>query len=1281
MAEDQSSPDKSKQLNDRLSYLEMVARDTAARLYEIEKRLGLVFHAVPRDLETPPEVKREDQRSESARGIEDAVKPGTSVTETHGSDSVSPDISPSEPIDFHQLPEQSGAELVSMPPTAVASQESEATASPFALPEPSGPAIVSLPPTAVASQESEAMAPPTAVHPITPATRAEQMQQTQTHRSVDASGESPDLESRIGGRWLLWIGIIAISFGVAFFLKYAFDKEWITPGWRINIGIAIGLGFLIGAERLRGRYPVYASGLTGGGIFILYLSIFVGFNTYALIPRVLALALMAAVTATASLLAARYSALSIAILGLIGGFLTPILLSTGVDNEAGLFSYIVLLDLGVLALAYSKHWRSLNFIAYGATLVMFAGWWFRWYTPEKLWATILFLTLFFMIFALLAVLHNVINRRPTRWLDLGMVFSNAILYFSTSYELLDDKYHSILGLFAVLVSAFYMGLGYFTYSRDREDKLLIFTFLGLAFLFAVLAVPIQLDQHWVTMCWALEGAAMTWIGLRVEDRTSRYASLLVFGIALGHWFNTDVREFAYHTNESFLPLLNRRALSCAVLVGALAATAVFYKRMKSNVGDPERSMFSGLYLLAANTLAVILLSIDAIDYFEQAKASASGRDYLSSVGNSKALTLTALWAIYGAGTLFVGVTRRLRPLRYLALILLGGATIKVLLVDLRYYDESWHSLILNQTFLALASIVAALALSARFYARGMEPNDEERNTVLPLLIGAANLLAVVALAAEALGHFDRAQAIASGEATARLENAKQLALSAVWIIYGASALIIGIRRRSQAVRIGSLILLVIATFKVLAVDLDYYNAGWHTLLVNPTFAAFALLIIALVAGAWFYSRAEDIGDKERTTVIPMLVGAINVLALVALSAEALGYFDRAQAIATGDAIAPLENTKQLALSAVWTIYGATALIIGIRRRLEDVRTGALILLGLAAVKVVAIDLRYYKAGWHTLLINPTFAAFALLMIALVAGAWFYSHADDIGERERAAVIPALVGAANLLAIIALSAEAIGYFDRAQAHAQLATEVAQLGNNEQFVLSALWTIFGAALLIGGIKRGLKPFRSAGLLLLAVVILKMGVADVNYYRAPWHTLIFNETFAAFALLILALSLSLWFYSRAENRERPLIVPYIVGVVNVLAIVALSTEVLGYFGKNLRAGGISEDQIRNLHLARQLWLSLVWAIYGGAMLTVGIARRSKLLRVMALLLLGLTIFKVFLFDLSSLDKLYRIVSFIVLGAILLAVSFLYQRYRQRMAEFIGETNAEAPVSSESH
>src|SRR6185312_1948052 len=133
------------------------------------------------------------------------------------------------------------------------------------------------------------------------------------------------------------------------------------------------------------------------GLAILYLAIwFASQNRYNLIPQMLAFILMAGVTATGSLLAARYDALPIAVLALIGGFLTPILLSTGVDDETGLFGYIALLDAGVLALAYSKQWRSLNYLSFIATILMFVAWMEKWYGPEKLWTTIFFLTLFLM---------------------------------------------------------------------------------------------------------------------------------------------------------------------------------------------------------------------------------------------------------------------------------------------------------------------------------------------------------------------------------------------------------------------------------------------------------------------------------------------------------------------------------------------------------------------------------------------------------------------------------------------------------------------------------------------------------------------------------------------------------------------------------------------------------------------------------------------------------------------------------------------------------------------
>ncbi|HSO76855.1 MAG TPA: DUF2339 domain-containing protein, partial [Blastocatellia bacterium] len=650
-----------------------------------------------------------------------------------------------------------------------------------------------------------------------------------------------------------------------------------------------------------------------------------------------------------------------------------------------------------LALAYSKQWRSLNYLAFGGTILMFGAWMDEWYGAEKLWTTIFFLTLFFVIFALLAVLYNIVNKRPATWPDLALVLTNALLYFGTSYELLDDAQHSGLGVFAVLVSGFYLALGYVTNHRDREDTLLVYTFVGLAVLFAVLAVPIQFDQHWVTIAWALEGAVLTLIGLKADDRTSRYAALVVFAIAVSHWATVDVHDFAFSAASNFVPLLNRRSLSGGVLVAALAAAAFFYKRYGETADESERSNLVGLYVLGANLLALALLSIDANDYFEQARSRqpgvTSGNEALGRVIGGHRLTLTALWAIYGAAMLIAGIARRLKALRVVALLLLGLTTIKVLVADSRHYDASWHFLILNNTF-----------------------------------------------------------------------------------------------------------------------------------------AAFALVIAALAVCAWFYWKAEDIDKSERTFVATALILIANLLAVIALSAEAVGYFDRGLAITRGPTADELENTKQLTLSVLWSIYATIALCIGINRGEKVVRWGALCLLTLTEVKLLVIDLGYHDAEWHRLVFNQTFSAFAILVAALACAVAFYARADRVPEPERTTAINSLMAVANLFAIIGLSAEAIGHY---------------------------------------------------------------------------------------------------------------------------------------GQLIRGGGLASDMMIDLHLAQRLSLSVVWMVYGGAMLAIGLWRRNRLLRIMALALLGLTICKVFFFDLASLQKLYRIISFIVLGLILLGVSFLYQRLRQQMVE----------------
>jgi uncharacterized membrane protein len=787
MAEDNSSRDRIEELNKRLDYLESISRETIARLYSIEMRLGIARSAADQGAARGPEP---DRRSVAGAKAGAAVESPPHVPSTR----------------------------------------------------PPGTTDVSRPESAPQQQ------PP--AQPLRPPVLARARPKSRG-----------DLEALIGGSWFNRIGIIAIAIGVAFFLKYAFDNQWIGPWGRVLIGAAIGLGFLIGGERLRPRYQNYAYGLTGGGVLILYLSIYAahGFFSEPLIGQLSAFTCMAAVTAMASLLSARYGALPVAFLGLIGGFLTPILLSTGVDNEAGLFTYVALLDVGVLALAYSKQWRSLNYSAFIATVLMFAAWALEWYTREKLWTTVFFLTLFFIIFSALAVLYNIVNRRRTAWADLSLVFANGLLYFSSSYMLLEGIYRGGLGLFAVLVSAFYLALSYLTYSRDREDRLLLYTFLGLSFLFAVLAVPIQFRQHWVTMAWAVEGAVMTWVGLRVNDRTSRYAALAVFLIAATHWAFADAHYFAYQAGETFVPLLNRRALSCAVFVAALAAAAAFYNRGGYGADTEERSMFTGLYVLGANALAVTLLTLDANDYFAQLAARTQGQagaagDFASAgparqINNARELTLSVLWSAYGLTALVVGVTRRLKPLRVAALLLLAITAVKVLAVDLKYYDAAWHMPVFNQTFAAFASLIAAMSAGVWLYSRAETVGEQERAGVVPLMVAAANLLAIIALSAEAYGYYAKSiEASGTSAAGPRdLRLAQQLSLSVIWMVYGGLMLAAGVVRRNRMLRMMALGLLGLTTVKVFLIDLSSLEKIYRIV-------SFIVLGAILLAVSFLYQR-------------------------------------------------------------------------------------------------------------------------------------------------------------------------------------------------------------------------------------------------------------------------------------------------------------------------------------------------------------------------------------------------------------------------------------------
>ena len=258
-------------------------------------------------------------------------------------------------------------------------------------------------------------------------------------------------------------------------------------GWRCWAAVSTG----------RGRYPIWAQAVTGGGIAILYLSVFAAFALYNLIPAIAALGFSSLVTLAAAGLALRYEARAIAILGILGGFATPIFLAEELPSQEALLAYVLILDVGVLALATFRNWRWFTLLALIGSIILFFFW------EEELDPPLVLaqvgITVIFLIFVGATTLFHVLWRRAPRLLDQGLIVLNGMAYLGISYMLMFEEYRAWMGGFTLLLALFYGLLGYGLLARHREQVQLSLFTLGLALVFLTIAIPVELDGPWVAV--------------------------------------------------------------------------------------------------------------------------------------------------------------------------------------------------------------------------------------------------------------------------------------------------------------------------------------------------------------------------------------------------------------------------------------------------------------------------------------------------------------------------------------------------------------------------------------------------------------------------------------------------------------------------------------------------------------------------------------------------------------------------------------------------------------
>lgn len=372
-----------------------------------------------------------------------------------------------------------------------------------------------------------------------------------------------------GENLLVKLGVVILFFGVSFLVKYAAQHGLFPIQLRLTGAAIGGFGLLATGWRLREQRPEYALALQGGGIGILYLTTYAAFRLFALIPAVPAFSLLVAISALCGALAVRQDSRTLALFGVSGGFVAPLLASIGSGEPQLLFGYYTVLNAGIIGVAWFRSWRPLNLAGFVGTFLVSTLWGAQFYRPAHFAAVEPFLVIFFLMYVAVAVLFAF--RQPPDLkgvLDGTLVFGTPVVAFALQAGLV-EQFRYGLAWSALAAGIIYCLLGEVLRRSEQSLRPLAEAFLAFGIVFLTLAIPLACDGRWTSAAWALEGAAMIWAGCRSERRMIRWFGILLqFGAGAAYF--TDMVRTA-----GSLPVLNHIYLgSLLVSLAALVSSRI-----------------------------------------------------------------------------------------------------------------------------------------------------------------------------------------------------------------------------------------------------------------------------------------------------------------------------------------------------------------------------------------------------------------------------------------------------------------------------------------------------------------------------------------------------------------------------------------------------------------------------------------------------------------------------------------------------------------------------------
>ncbi len=646
-------------------------------------------------------------------------------------------------------------------------------------------------------------------------------------------------EFAVASTWLLRLGILGVVASVGYFLLWSIERGLIGPEGRTALATLTGVAMVAFGLRLFGKaYHLMGQGLVGGGLAVLYFSAYAAGPMFSLLPITGAFALMILITVASGVIAVRVDSLLVAILGLIGGFGTPIMLSTGEAQFGVLYSYLAVLGLGVLGLSRVRNWRLLNYLGFGFTVLLVGGSLFR-YQPDDYPVVMPLICALFVLHSSIAYWHHVARKVPSTVLEIlylvAVAASFAPMMVGLTMACHDD---AVASLVTLGLAGFYAAHAFVLLRLERADRPLLLALIALAGLFTAVTLPLLLDRGTLTMSWALLALMFLWIAAKVDSGFLRGLAGALFVLVVVRLSTFDVAHgfVGRPSPESwgdYGRLMGDRILSFAVSIAALFAGGWIESRRLRATPPPEDASAPPSRLLPRAFATVAVLSLMLVLHLEVDAA-------FSLAPLFRLPMMTVLWA--GLAVWFLvrfAATGRPAPF-FIALAAMAVAGGKLLLIDLPAWRPGidW---VLGVPYSAAAVVARALdfgvvlaVLAAGFMlARRVAARRQES-----LLCGYAALaLLFIYLTLETNALLAFAQ-----------PGLRRGGVSALWAVYAMGLVATGIFRNVRGLRYPGLLLFAVVVGKVLLVDLQ------HTPVIHKVIA-FLIISVALLLGAFAYLKA------------------------------------------------------------------------------------------------------------------------------------------------------------------------------------------------------------------------------------------------------------------------------------------------------------------------------------------------------------------------------------------------------------------------------------------